>query len=110
MLSLPFTRRRDDALHEAAVDVAPASHILTPLREQIGAEWKPHARRALADLPRELGWAAPLLDPEQPTTVLCDSARVGALMRWHNHLPTYEQVLFDSRKRRPAPAVAPPAA
>lgn len=104
MLSLSFIRRhRDVSGRDPAAEPGCASHILIPLRAQAGAQWTPHARRALEALPRELSWAAPLLDPEEPMPVLCDRARAEELMRWHNHLPSRRQVLFASRKRRPAP-------
>jgi hypothetical protein len=77
----------------------PASHALIPRVDDLGPSWAPHAWRARAALPRELDWAAPLLDPDRPLPLLCGSQQADALLRWHHHLPTHAQVSLGSRRR-----------
>ena len=45
-------------------------------------------------------------EPEHPLAVLCGREQACALIVWHNHLPTYEQVSFScdgARRGRPGP-------
>jgi hypothetical protein len=85
-----------------------ASHALIPRVDDLGAAWAPHACRARAALPRELAWAAPLLDPDAPLPLLCGGEQARALLRWHHHLPTYAQVSLGSRLREPSPRAPAP--
>lgn len=80
--------------------------MLRPRTGDLAGSWASHAHRCLHKLPGGLAWAAPLLDPAQPTAVLCAREQVRALIAWHHHLPTYEQVSFTSQRlgRRSHPA------
>ena len=81
----------------------PPSYLLRPLVADLGGAWPAHAVRCRRELPAELAWAAPLLNSEHPLTVLWGREQACALMVWHNHLPTYEQLSFScERKTRPA--------
>jgi hypothetical protein len=54
----------------AATDAAlaeSASHLLEPRPKDLGASWPAHAHRCRQQLPADLAWAAPLLDPQTPT-------------------------------------------
>jgi len=93
----------------ATATAEPPSHILCPRTEDLGAAWPAHACRCRGELPAQLGWAAPLLDPVQPLAVRCGHAQARRLLVWHNHLPTYQQISFscerlahpaDARERR----------
>ena len=73
--------------------------MLSPRAEDLGATWSAHACRCRRELPEQLAWAAPLLDPEHPLAVLCGHEQACALIVWHNRLPTFEQVSFSCERR-----------
>ena len=90
------------------------SHVLRPRIEDLGASWPAHACRCRQELPEQLAWAAPLLNPTRPQELLCSREQARDLVVWHHHLPTYEQVSFSCQRlarapaavgRRPPPAV-----
>lgn len=64
-----------------------------------------HACRFRRELPGELAWAAPLLDPGHPLAVRCARDQARWLIVWHHHLPNYEQVSFSCE--RPSTTTAP---
>ena len=81
----------------AAATNEPASHILCPRTEDLGATWPAHTCRR-EKLPAQLDWAGLLLDPEQPLAVRCDHEQARRLLVWHNHLPTYQQISFSCQR------------
>jgi hypothetical protein len=87
----------------------PASHLLEPRPEDLGASWPAHAHRCRQELPAELAWAAPLLDHEHPEAVRCGREQACRLIVWHHHLPTYEQVSFTCQRLTRATGPARPA-
>ena len=88
---------------------APPSHILRPQAGNLGAAWwSARSRRCRQELPEELGWAAPLLDPEQPAAVRCGREQARRLFVWHNHLPTYQQVSFSCERLAHSTQCKPP--
>ena len=76
----------------------PPSHILQPRTEDLGATWGAHACRCRQELPGELGWAAALLDPDEPATVRCCREQARRLFAWHQQLPICEQVSFSCER------------
>lgn len=86
----------------------PPSHILQPRTEDLDACWPAHACRCLRELPKELAWAAPLLDPNDPVAVLCGHEQTRRLFAWHQHLPTYQQVSFSCERLAHSTQSKPP--
>ena len=76
----------------------PVSHLLEPRPEDLGASWPAHAHRCRQELPAELAWAAPLLDPREPQAVRCGREQACRLIVWHHHLPTYQHVSFTCQR------------
>lgn len=107
------SRRRELAANvgagSATAPGAPPSHILRPQAENLGAAWwSARARRCRQELPEGLGWAAPLLDPEQPAAVRCGPEQARRLIVRHNHLPTYQQVSFSCERLAHGTQCKPP--
>jgi hypothetical protein len=88
------------AVRGEPTEPGPPSHVLRPRPEDLGAAWATYARRCRALLPRNLAWAAPLLDPQQPRPVLCAHTQARALLLWHHHLPSWAQVSLGCRHTR----------
>jgi hypothetical protein len=82
----------------------PPSHVLHPRAEDLGASWPAHAYRCRQELPAQLAWAAPLLDPAHPTAVSCSHDQARQLIVWNNHLPTYQQTSFSCERLSPTRA------
>ena len=76
----------------------PPSHILRPRSEDLGAAGRRTPAAAGRSCPSELGWAAALLDPDEPVAVRCGREQARRLFAWHQHLPTYEQVSFSCER------------
>ena len=76
----------------------PPSHVLRPLRENLGASWPAHAHRTHEVLPPELAWAAPLFDPGQAVAVPGSHNQARQLIVWNNRLPTYQQTSFSCER------------
>jgi hypothetical protein len=74
------------------------SHVLRPLTEDLGASSPAHAYRCREELPVQLAWAAPLLDPAQPMVVSRRHDQARQLIVWNNHLPTYQQTSFSCER------------
>jgi hypothetical protein len=98
---LALGRRGGSSRSPAASPAQPVevpSHLLRPRPEDVGAAWPAHACRCRRELPDELAWAAPLLDPGHPLAVRCARDQARRLIVWHHHLPTYEQVSFSCER------------
>ncbi len=93
-------RRRLTLEHAQILSLAgPPSFLLTARPRDHGAMWDAVRRRCRGALPRELGWAAPLLSAV-PEPVLCGQGQVEALFRWLDSLPTTAQVSISCQRRR----------
>lgn len=79
----------------------PPSHVLRPRTEDLGASWPAHAYRCRQELPAQLAWAAPLLDPTHPMTVSCRHDQARQLIVWNNRLPTCQQTSFSCERLSP---------
>jgi len=83
-------------------DPPEVSHTLVPLTGAMVGAWPVHARRCLHRLPGRLGWAAPLLDPDHPSSLDCTHEQARELLLWLHHLPSYEHPIVGCHRHRPA--------
>jgi hypothetical protein len=91
-------RREPNPSAPTAPAPEPVSHLLRPRPEDLGASWPAHAHRCRQELPAELAWAPPLIDPEHPQAVVCGHGQACRLIVWHHHLPTYQHVSFTCQR------------
>ncbi|MGH2948695.1 MAG: hypothetical protein ACRDPC_20970 [Solirubrobacteraceae bacterium] len=98
---LLLRRARPEAASEPA-DQAELSHTLVPLTGTMARAWPVHARRCLHRLPERLRWAAPLLDPDQPSDLDCAHEQARELLLWLHHLPSHEHPIVGCHPHRPA--------
>jgi hypothetical protein len=67
--------------------------------EDDGAMWPALATRCRRVLPGRLGWAAALLDPEQPLPVNCAGPQVREFFHWLQGLPNTERVSIGCERQ-----------
>ena len=94
-------RRARPAASEPA-DQVELSHTLVPLTDTAACAWAVYARRCLHRLPERLRWAAPVLDPNHPSTLDCTHEQARELLLWLHHLPSHEHPIVGCHRHRPA--------
>ena len=95
-------RRARPATASEPADRAERSHTLVPLTGEMACAWAVYARRCLPHLPERMRWAAPLLDPDQPSELECTHAQARELLLWLHHRPSHEHPLVGCHRRRSA--------
>ena len=99
---MPIMRRARAATASAPADRVERSHTLVPLTDETAGAWAVYARRCQHHLPERLRWAAPVLDPDQPSELECTHAQARELLLWLHHLPSHEHPLVGCHRRRSA--------
>ena len=79
--------------------VGAKSYSLRARPEDEGAMWPALAARCRRALPDRLAWAAALLDPERPLSVVCGERQVRELFHWLQGLPNTERVSIGCERQ-----------